>query len=103
MTGCTERPAAQAESAAQSASATDARAVSADAARGGGADADADAASGPLFLELDLDENGRITQEEAQAVPLLRENFSIFDVDGSDNIDEEEYAAALEEDFTPKN
>jgi hypothetical protein len=99
MTGCTERPAEQAESAAQSASAADARAVSADAARGRGADA----ASGPLFLELDLDENGRITQEEAQAVPLLRESFSIFDVDGSDNIDEEEYAAALEEDFTPKN
>lgn len=63
----------------------------------------ADAARGPLFLTLDLDENGRITPEEAKAVPQLQSNFSILDVDGNNNLDEEEYAAALDEGLTPND
>lgn len=61
----------------------------------------AEAARGPLFLALDTDENGRITPEEAEAVPQLERNFSTYDVDDSGGLDVQEYGAALDEGLTP--
>jgi Ca2+-binding EF-hand superfamily protein len=56
-----------------------------------------DAARGPLFPALDTDENGRLSAEEAAAVPQLAERFERFDVDGSGGLDVGEYDTALEE------
>jgi Ca2+-binding EF-hand superfamily protein len=60
-----------------------------------------DAAGGPLFLELDVDENGRITPEEAAAVPQLERNFETFDADGNGDLDVQEYSDARDEGLTP--
>jgi Ca2+-binding EF-hand superfamily protein len=60
-----------------------------------------DAARGPLFLALDVDENGRITPEEAAAVPQLERNFETFDADGNGDLDVQEYSDARDEGLTP--
>jgi Ca2+-binding EF-hand superfamily protein len=60
-----------------------------------------DSARGPLYLALDGDENGRISPEEARAVPQLAQNFERYDVNGSGGIDEQEYQDALDEGLTP--
>jgi hypothetical protein len=60
-----------------------------------------DAARGPLYLALDIDENGRISPEEARAVPQLAQNFERYDADGSGGIDQQEYQEALDEGLTP--
>jgi hypothetical protein len=61
------------------------------------------AARGPLYLALDSDENGRISPEEARAVPQLAQNFERYDADGSGGIDQQEYQEALDEGLTPDN
>ena len=50
-------------------------------------------AASDLFVELDVDENGLISQEEAQAHSALSNNFDLVDADGDGNISEEEFSA----------
>jgi EF-hand domain pair/EF hand len=61
----------------------------------------ADAARGPLFRALDVNGDGRITLNEASAVPQLERNFAHFDADGSGRLDREEYSNASDEGLTP--
>ncbi|HEY8520683.1 MAG TPA: EF-hand domain-containing protein [Gammaproteobacteria bacterium] len=55
---------------------------------------------GPLFPSLDRDENGRISPEEAQALPALAERFAEVDRDGSGGIDVYEYGDAVDQGLT---
>jgi Ca2+-binding EF-hand superfamily protein len=63
----------------------------------------ADAARGPLFLALDLDDDGRISPEEAAEVPQLQRNFGTFDTNGDGSLNIQEYMSAQDEGLTPED
>jgi len=54
-------------------------------------------AGGPLFTELDTDNNGLVTEQELGAVPQLREELSTFDIDRSGALNSHEYHAAMQQ------
>ena len=55
------------------------------------------------FLELDVDENERISTAEAAAVPQLAANFETFDKDDNGGLDPQEYMAAQDTGLIPDN
>ena len=46
------------------------------------------------YSDLDMDRDGVISQQEAQALPSLTDNFDRIDTNNSDSIDDDEYKAA---------
>lgn len=47
--------------------------------------------SNKQFNQLDTNQNGRISHDEAQANPLVAQDFSMLDVNGDDQLSNDEF------------